>query len=76
MFVEKLVKILPIESNAAKLIIGSAISALAISAGFIGICQLLALPTNAGMAAALAAIGAAIYGIRGYRSGTQKGSGD
>lgn len=74
MLVERLTRVIPVKSDLTRLITGSALSALAISLGFIGICQLLALPTNAGLAAALAAVGAGIYGIRGYRTGAQKGS--
>jgi len=67
MLVEKVVNNLPMRSNFVKLIIGSALCALAISLGCIGVSRLFALPVNNEIAVALGCIGAAIYGIKVYR---------
>jgi hypothetical protein len=67
MLVEKLASILPIRSGLGKLLVGSALSALVISLGMVGVCWLLALPIHGGVAAALGAIGGGIYAARYYR---------
>lgn len=73
MLVEKLVSILPIRSKFGKLLVGSVLSALAISLGVAGICRLLALPIHGGMAAALGAIGGGTYAVWCYRETRKSG---
>ncbi len=64
MIIERLVEKLPIRSNFTKLIVGSILTALAISLGMVGILKLFGFSVNPGIPAALAAIGAATYAAR------------
>jgi hypothetical protein len=67
MFIELLVRNFGIRSKFARLLIGSALSALLVSLAFIGVAWLLALPVDKGFAVALGSISAAIYGITDFR---------
>jgi hypothetical protein len=67
MLIERFIRTLPIKPSFTKLIVGAALSALAISLGFIGVSRVLALPINTEIAVVFGAIGAAIYGIRCYQ---------
>jgi len=64
MIIERLVEKLPIRSNFTKLIVGSILTALAISLGMVGILKLFGFSVNPGIPAALASIGAATYAAR------------
>jgi hypothetical protein len=64
MIIERLVEKIPVRSNLVKLIIGSMLTALAISLGMVGILALFDLSINPAIPSALAAIGAALYAAR------------
>ena len=64
MIVERLLEKLRIRSRLMKLIAGSALTALAISLGMVGILKLFGFSVNPGIPAVLAAIGAATYAAR------------
>jgi len=67
MIIEKLLGNLSIGSKFARLLAGSALSALLVSLAFISVTWLLALPVDKGFAVALGGISAAIYGITDFR---------
>ena len=69
MFIERLVGTLCIRSKFARLLAGSALSALLVSLAFIGVSWLLALPVDKAFAVALGSISAATYGITDFRKG-------
>jgi len=64
MIIERLLEKLRIRSRPIKLIIGSALTALVISLGMVGILRLFGFSVNPGIPAAVAAIGAAAYAAR------------
>jgi small-conductance mechanosensitive channel len=64
MIIERLLEKLHIRSRPMKLIIGSALTALVISLGMVGILRLFGFSVNPGIPAAVAAIGAAAYAAR------------
>jgi hypothetical protein len=64
MIIERLVEKLPVKSNFEKLIIGSILTALAISLGMVGILRLFDFSINPAIPSVLAAIGAATYAAR------------
>ncbi len=64
MIVEKVLGKLPIRSDFAKLMVGSILTALAISLGMVGILRLFGFSINPVIPAGFAAVGAAIYAAR------------
>ncbi len=64
MIVERLVRKLLVKSNFTKLMVGSILTALAISLGMVGILRLFDFSVNPAIPSAFAAIGAATYAAR------------
>jgi hypothetical protein len=64
MVIDRLLEKLHVRSRPMKLIVGSALTALTISLGTVGILKLLGFSVNPGIPAVVAAIGAAAYAAR------------
>ena len=64
MIIKRLVEKVPVRSNFGKLIIGSMLTALAISLGMVGILVLFDFSLNPAIPSAFAAVGAALYAAR------------
>jgi len=64
MIIKRLVEKVPVRSNFGKLIIGSMLTALAISLGMVGILVLFDFSINPAIPSAFAAVGAALYAAR------------
>jgi len=62
--IERLLEKLRVRSRPMKLILGSALTALTISLGMVGILRLFGFSVNPGIPAAIAAIGAAAYAAK------------
>ena len=56
-----------IKSHFWKMLVGSALTGLAISLGMVGILKLLCLSINPGITASFSAVGTAIYATRGRK---------